>query len=454
MTAQSPGPVLFASPSHPSLFGPLATIATELDRRGVEGLWFGGSEDRKADVEALSPRGGIGFVQIGRYVPELQPGNWTEETFQRLNSRSRLRAFAAFMDQSFVGPHGAEFYEQSLAAIDRIRPALVVADLGATWMFDAAMTRGVPYVINSPTLVSYLYAPALSWTFPAPFSGLPLRMTTGQKVANLLFSLARIGIFLQPSRMKATRAFIAERAALGIKNTKGLLGPYADAAVAVIGHSQFGIEYPHDRAPDCLEMVGPVMPSTTAAPDPDIMGWVEQHRSIVYLGFGAMNRPTRRQIEAILTAAGNLAPDHHVLWSLPKSQHRLLPTKIPANVRIETWVPQVDVLAHPHVRVFMSQGGNGTHHGLYFGKPLLLMPHTWEARDGAVRFVDSGAALLLRDTTKLDSAEITTKLRRLFTDDGLRERALHWKERLRQAGGVSAAADIILRHRDSQDRKR
>ncbi|MFI6096910.1 glycosyltransferase [Lentzea sp. NPDC051213] len=441
-------PILFTSHSHHGLFAPLAAIASELDRRGVEGLWFGCTEDRKADVEALSPHGRIGFVPVGRYVPELQPANWSEETFQQLNSKSRVRGFATFMDQSLVGPYAAEFYQQSLNAIDQIKPALIVVDLGATWMFDAAMTRGVPFVINSPTMVSYLYPKPLAWSFPAAFSGLPLRMTTAQKLTNLLFALARIGVFLHPRRIKATWALVRERKELGIGNTAGLLPVYADKAAAIIGHSLFGIEYRFPGAPAHLEMVGPVMPPESAAtPDPGIMSWIEAHDSVVYMGFGGMNRPTRAQIDALLGAARLLGDAHHVLWSLPKSQHHLLPDDVPSNVRIETWVPQVDVLAHPHVRVFMTHGGNGTHHGLYHGKPVLLMPHTWEARDGAVRFADSGAGLLLDDTRTPDPAEIESKLRRLLADGSLREKAMHWQRELRAAGGANAAADIVLHHR-------
>jgi polyene glycosyltransferase len=441
-------PILFASHSHHGLFAPLAAIASELDRRGVEGLWFGCTEDRKADVEALSPRGRIGFVPVGRYVPELQPANWSEETFRQLNSKSRVRGFATFMDQTLVGPYAAEFYQQSLNAIDQVKPALIVADVGTTWMFDAAMTRGVPFVINSPTMVSYLYPKPLGWGFPALFSGLPVRMSLRQKLTNLLFTVGRIGVFLHPRRVKASLAFVREREELGISNKMGMLQVYADKAAAIIGHSLFGIEYRFPGAPAHLEMVGPVMPpESDTAPDPAIMSWIDDHESVVYLGFGGMNRPTRAQIDALLETARRLGDAHHLLWSLPKSQHHLLPADVPPNVRIETWVPQVDVLAHPHVRVFMTHGGNGTHHGLYHGKPVLLMPHTWEARDGAVRFADSGAGLLLHDTRTPAPAEIEWKLRRLLADGPLREKALHWQRELRAAGGVKAAADIVLRHR-------
>lgn len=448
MTEHEHRPILFASHTHPGLFAPLAAIASELDRRGVEGLWFGCTEDRRSDVEALSPHGRIGFVPVGRYVPELLPANWSEETFQQLNSKSRLRGFASFMDQSLVGPHAAEFYRQSLDAIDRVKPSLIVADVGTTWMFDAAMTRGVPFVINSPTTVSYLYTTPLAWSFPAAFSGLSARMSLKQKLTNLLFTFGRIGVFLQPRRTKATLAALRERDELGIGNRMAALRVYADKAAAIIGHSLFGIEYRFPLAPAHLEMVGPVLPpaSDTTA-DPAIMSWIDDHESVVYLGFGGMNRPSQAQIDAVLDTALRLGDAHHLLWSLPKSQHHLLPADVPPNLRIETWVPQIDVLAHPHVRVFMTHGGNGTHHGLYHGKPVLLMPHTWEARDGAVRFADSGAGLLLDDTRTPDPAEIESKLRRLLADGPLREKALRWQRELRAAGGAKAAADIVLRHR-------
>ncbi|QWF84531.1 glycosyltransferase [Amycolatopsis sp. CA-230715] len=458
MTAHTPPPVLFTSLSHPGMFYPTAGIVGELARRGVEGLWFGSTDDRKAEIEALSRRSEVRFVSLGPYLPQLQPGRWSDDVLHALNARSRLRAFAALMDRDVFGKANsdvpevreANFYQRALDALDHVQPGLVVIDTSNMWMFDAVDARNLPYVVNSPTVVSYMYPKPFSWTYPCSFSGLPHPMTLRQKLVNAAFSIGRFGVFLAPQRAKAAKDFARTRRELGIANATNNMAKRGDAAESIIGHSLFGVEFPFEWAPKNLHMIGTVLPAPSEDwPTSEIAAWLDAHPSVLYFSLGTMSRPSREQIAALVDAAGRLAGRHHVLWSLPESQRHLLPDGLPANVRIERWVPQAEVLAHPHVRAFLSHGGNGAHQGLHFGKPLLLLTHLWEVRDNAVRFVGGGSALQVDDPWDVDPAEVADKLHRLVTEPRFGERARYWQERYHEAGGASAAAEIVLRHRDA-----
>ncbi|MFD1048208.1 hypothetical protein ACFQ1S_23035, partial [Kibdelosporangium lantanae] len=301
MTDHQRRPVLFATLSHPGLFNPLAGIAAELSRRGVDDVWFGCTDDRKADVEAMSPDGRINYVSLGPYLTELQPGKWSEETFRGLNSRSRVRAFATLLDVNLIGATGSEFYQFALDAIDRIKPALMVIDASTMWSLDAAQTRGVPYVLNSPGIVSYLYPQVFPWSYPAAFSGLPYPMTFRQKVTNSLFSMTRMSVFANPKRIVDAIRFVRGRRELNIRNAINNLPARGNDAVAILGHSLYGIEYPFDWAPEHLHMIGAVVPPPNeSTADSDVMRWIQDRESVIYFGFGSMNRPPRRQIEALL----------------------------------------------------------------------------------------------------------------------------------------------------------
>ncbi|MCP9985005.1 glycosyltransferase [Actinomadura madurae] len=164
------------------------------------------------------------------------------------------------------------------------------------------------------------------------------------------------------------------------------------------------------------------------------------------MGLGTTGRPPRDQVAQIVDGVRRLGPGVHALWSLSDALRDRLPDDLPANLRLESWVPQTAVLAHPHVRVFVSHGSNGGHHGLYHGKPLLCLPNTWEVRDGAMRFVESGTALVVDDPRRPSGAEIAAKVRRLLDEPRFRRRAGEWAARFRDAGGTRTAADLIEEH--------
>lgn len=47
----------------------------------------------------------------------------------------------------------------------------------------------------------------------------------------------------------------------------------------------------------------------------------------------------------------------------------------PSNIMVKKWMPQSDILAHPHVILFISHGGLfGTIEAIYSGIPLLFIP--------------------------------------------------------------------------------
>jgi len=73
------------------------------------------------------------------------------------------------------------------------------------------------------------------------------------------------------------------------------------------------------------------------------------------------------------------------------------------------------------------------------------MPFWLDCFDFAVRAIDSGVGLALDRPPAFTADEVATKLERLLTDSSFHEKARYWGEQLRKAGGVSRAADLILR---------
>lgn len=83
---------------------------------------------------------------------------------------------------------------------------------------------------------------------------------------------------------------------------------------------------------------------------------------------------------------------YDVLW---KFEDEELENK-PANVRISKWLPQQDLLGHPNIKLFISQGGlQSTGESLMNGVPMLIMPFIADQFLNAEQIEKLGAGLHL-----------------------------------------------------------
>lgn len=66
------------------------------------------------------------------------------------------------------------------------------------------------------------------------------------------------------------------------------------------------------------------------------------------------------------------------------------------NVHIRSWLPQIDILCHPNVKVFMSHGGlMGTSEGVYCQKPIVVTPIYGDQYLNAVALEHRGMGIVL-----------------------------------------------------------
>ena len=113
--------------------------------------------------------------------------------------------------------------------------------------------------------------------------------------------------------------------------------------------------------------------------------------------------------------------------------------EIPPNFIVRAYVPQLAVLERSDL--YITHGGvNSTHQALYYGIPLLLVPQQLEQAAVAVRLVELGAGLRLRKPT---AAKLRSMASRLLDDKAFRLQAEVLGTALKEAGGVTRAADEI-----------
>jgi polyene glycosyltransferase len=447
------GGILFATKPAIGLTNPLLAMAGELKRRGVPDVFFATNDERRADVEGLPGDGHVTFVPLGPFQDDLWPQNWPHKDFSSTTMRGRLKAVAHYFESSNDFEYFHVLFMHLIEVFKETKPALAVVDIYSPYAVDAALMMGVPYIANISTPPSMAYAPRLPAGYPVPMSGLPRRMSTGQRLANAGFRAGVTAVTYRPRYLRGLLGLYRLRKKGGFANPTMAPWRYACSAAAVLGDSVFGLDYEFPP-PANLTMVGAVLPAEAdeLRVDGELGEWLDRHESVVYVGFGTLMSLSHAQVAAVVQTARRLGRDHQVLWKLPREQQQLLPAAghMPANLRVEEWLPsQLAVLNHPHVRVFFNHGGgNAVHESLYYATPMLVMPYWLDCYDLAARVVDSGAGLAVEHRPEPDVADIVGKLQRLLDDDGFGTRARHWSQRLRDAGGANSAADIIVATRD------
>ncbi|AXB42415.1 glycosyltransferase [Amycolatopsis albispora] len=446
-------PILFVSSVGSGLINTMLVLAGELSRRNVPDLWFATDELRRSDVESIDAGTPVEFFSLGEHHPDVLSENWDEETYRAVTQRSRFKARRAIIAKNIDPRQRVPKYRKLEEAVEKIQPALMVIDCMCQYGIELAITQKIPYVLNVPflpsnVLVSYVpfgksYAPR---DFPVPHSGLPHRQNLVQKLQNRLMQFRTIAMGLSSSMRKQWMEDAAVRKELGIAPEVAGQFTRVERAELALVHTVRELDYPTLSIPDNMALVGAVLPPLPQAPGAELGEWLSAHDSVIYIGLGTNTRLTADQVGAVVEVIRRLEGRYHVLWKLPESQQKWLPGDLPANVRIESWVPsQLDVLAHENVKLFVGHaGGNGFSEGIHFGKPQVLRPMWVDTYDQARRGQDFGVSLTLDKPWELHAGDLLDKIERVLADDSFRVNAEKYARLFAEAGGRQRAADLIL----------
>jgi MGT family glycosyltransferase len=113
---------------------------------------------------------------------------------------------------------------------------------------------------------------------------------------------------------------------------------------------------------------------------------------------------------------------------------------LPANVRVERWLPQAEVV--PHAAAVVCHGGSGTVRGaLAAGVPVAILPLFADQPDNAVRVAALGAGAALEDVAGMAAA-----VEALLADGAYAERAAAVAADIRALPVVDAAVAALTAH--------
>jgi len=171
----------------------------------------------------------------------------------------------------------------------------------------------------------------------------------------------------------------------------------------------------------------------------------------------------------ILKALGRL-DKYKFLWKFETTDK--LPIDLPKNVKIQAWMPQNDVLAHPNTKLFISHCGLlSTQESLWYGVPVLGFPVFADQPQNGLKLKELGVSetLGIHDFSEDELYETIKKLLEdpQYTENAKKiskslhdrpmsalEEATYWTEWLLRNPDIDlegAAADLNLFQRHSLD---
>lgn len=147
---------------------------------------------------------------------------------------------------------------------------------------------------------------------------------------------------------------------------------------------------------------------------------------------------TKPKLSTFIQVFGGLK--QRVLW---KYEDETIADQLPANVMVQKWLPQNDVLAHKNVILFITHGGIiGNQDGIYNGVPMLMIPLYGDQYRSSIKSVVSGYAQMLQyaDVTVNSLSE---KIAEMLSDKEFEKRAREMSQLFRVNSKASTADESM-----------
>ena len=142
-------------------------------------------------------------------------------------------------------------------------------------------------------------------------------------------------------------------------------------------------------------------------------------------------------MKRLISALGKLP--YRVL--VAAGQYQSAYSELPENVQVTGWCNQIGLL--PHCDVVIQHGGNNTlNETLYFGKPPIVMPFTWDGHDNAARVADTQHGIKLHRYAWTEE-ELCQAIERVLVDPVIRRNIERTSRHMQASDGCAKAARLI-----------
>ena len=212
----------------------------------------------------------------------------------------------------------------------------------------------------------------------------------------------------------------------------------AYSTLAQISQAPAEFEFPRKRLPEWFHFTGTYHTSASRAPVPFPYEKLTE-KPLIYASMGTLQNRLIPVFYKIASACEKL--DAQLVISLGGSAKPESLPDLPGNPLVVEYAPQLELLERATMMITHA-GMNTTMECVKNGVPMVAIPVANDQPGVAARIAWNGAgeAIALK---KLNVSSLQEAIKRVFTEDSYKKNALRLQQGIKQAGGVTRAADII-----------
>lgn len=391
---------------------PMTTLGYELKKRGHQVTLFG-----IPDAKSKTLAAGLEFCEVGSQ--QLPIGTMAEYSAQ-IGVRSGLAALR--YNINFFTQEAKVLFEEMPKAIQAAQVEMLLVDQASPTGGTIAEYLDIPFITVCCCLMfnqeSKIPPVISSWQYN-PAGWAKLRNRLGNRVFNR---------FSKPAR----------DVVIEYRQQWNLPPRYSSSKLAQICQQPAEFEFPRENLPSCFHFTGPYNNPISREPAP--FPWEKlTGQPLIYASMGTVQNRLIRVFQTIAAACADL--DAQLIISLGGSAKPDALPKLVGSPLVVEYAPQLELLSKSALTITHA-GLNTTLESLSNGVPMVAIPiaNDQPAVAARIKWTGTGEAIPLN---KLTTRKLQKAVKQVLTEDSYKKNALRLQMAIRQAGGVSRAADII-----------
>ncbi|XP_038217925.1 UDP-glucosyltransferase 2-like [Zerene cesonia] len=182
--------------------------------------------------------------------------------------------------------------------------------------------------------------------------------------------------------------------------------------------------------PPNIVYIGGIHQSTERALPEEFQTILDSSKNgVIYISFGSNIKASLLPPEkiAVMTKVLSQLP-YDVLWKWERDE---LPGRS-SNIKIYKWFPQVDLLKHPNVKLFITQGGiQSADETINAAVPVIGIPMIADQWYNVEKFVRHGVGLKI-DLSELTETKFENSVRRVIEDKSFKKNMIRLRSLMRE----------------------